>query len=148
MSEPKYTHITRDGKFKARITERNEPAVYTSFPVMVELQSIKNGKVYSYSYNDNLTFHIDETKSDMDLLTFEEHKRNTMKRNLLKFVLASIPTLYAIIFLIAWAQGDYTKAFSIEYVITFYSIISSAAFVLIAALVSIYYFILKPRINK
>ena len=146
MSEPKYTHITRDGRFEARIIE-NINILKDTFPTKVVLKP-KHGAVFHTYYKENLKFHLDETKSDMDLLPIQEYKTKKTKRGLIGLGLSCIPLLYAIIFLIARENGDYRKAFDLEYIAAFYTVIIAASIVIISAMTAIYYFILKPRISK
>ena len=146
MKKP-YTHITRDGRFEARILETNTNILKDTFPTKVVLKP-KNGAVFHTYYKENLKFHLDESKSDMDLLLIKQYKTNKTKKGLIGLSIASIPLLYAIIFLIAWENGDYRKAFDLEYIAAFYTVIIAAAIVIISAMTAIYYFILKPRINK
>lgn len=147
MTKPKYTHITRDGRFLARIVQRNDPKIYTSFPVIAELQS-KKGKNHTCSYSENLKFFSDETKSDMDLFVMQQYRNKKRKQNIISLWLLSIPLLYAIIFLIAWENGDYRKAFDLEYIAAFYTVIIAAAIVIISAITAFYYLILKPKVNR
>ena len=146
MSEPKYTHITRDGRFEARIIE-NINTLKDTFPIKVVLKP-HNGSTFHTYYKENMKFHLDETRSDMDLFLIQEYKTKKTKRGLIGLGLSCIPLLYAIIFLIAWENGDYRKAFDLEYIAAFYTVIIAAAIVIISAITAFYYLILKPRVNR
>lgn len=145
MKKP-YTHITRDGKFEARIIEYSD-SQSDAFPIKVVLKA-KNASEYHTYYTRSLKFHLDQTRSVMDLIPIEQYRRKKAKLGLIGFAISAVITLYLIILLIANENGDYTKAFNLEYVAGFYVVIIATAIVIITAITSIYYLILKPKVKR